>query len=101
MKADVLTAMLQSSSQHVCSDEDCSMVIETSAFILEVFFVGLSINLLYHTSCRKCYILIYVTRSKKTDHFVIMQVVQYGPKALPRSQSQDFAISMPQCSTIS
>ena len=38
---------------------------------------------------------LYVTGSEKTDHFVIMQFVQYGPKALPRSQSRDFAISMP------
>ena len=26
----------------------------------------------------------YVTGCKKTDHFVIMEIVQYGPKALPR-----------------
>ena len=36
--------------------------------------------------------LLYVTRSEKTDHFVIKQIVQYGPKALPRSRSRDFAI---------
>ena len=35
-----------------------------------------------------------VTGSEKTDHFVIMEIAQYGPKALPRSQSRDFAISM-------
>ena len=28
---------------------------------------------------------LYVTGSEKTDHFLIMQFVQYGPKALPRS----------------
>ena len=44
---------------------------------------------------------IYVTGSEKTDHFVIMEIVQYGPKALPRSRSRDFAISMPRCSTVS
>ena len=37
-----------------------------------------------------------MTGSEKTDHFVINQFVQYGPKALPRSQSRDFAISTPQ-----
>ena len=43
----------------------------------------------------------YVTGSEKTDHFVITQLVQYGPKALQRSQSREFAISMPRCSTAS
>ena len=43
----------------------------------------------------------YVTVSEKTDHLAPMQFVQYGPKALQRSRSRDFAISMPRCSTAS
>ena len=42
-----------------------------------------------------------VTLSEKTDHLAPIQFVQYGPKALQRSRSRDFAISMPQCSTAS
>ena len=49
----------------------------------------------------KCYLKLNVTRSDKTNHFVIKQVVQYGPKELPRSQSRDFAICTPRCSTVS
>ena len=40
-------------------------------------------------------LLIHVTGSEKTDHFVIILFVQYGPKVLPRSQSRDFTISTP------
>ena len=47
------------------------------------------------------YYNIYVTEFVKTDHFVIIQFVQYGPQALPRSQSGDFAMSTPRCSTVS
>ena len=43
----------------------------------------------------------YVIRSEKISDFVIIQFVQYRPKALPRSQSRDFAIGMPRCSTVS
>ena len=43
----------------------------------------------------------HVTVSEKTDHLAPMQFVQYGPKALQRCRSRDFAISMPQCSTAS
>ena len=42
-----------------------------------------------------------VTVSEKTDHLAPIQFVQYGPKALQRSRSRDFAISMPGCSTAS
>ena len=42
-----------------------------------------------------------VTVSEKTDHLALIQFVQYGPKALQRSRSRDFAISMPRCSTAS
>ena len=49
----------------------------------------------------KCHLKLNVTGSEKTDHFVINQFVQYGPKELPRSRSRDFAISMPRCSMVS
>ena len=45
----------------------------------------------------------YVTGSEKTDHFVIKQFVQYGPKALPRSRSRTSRhdvvryLSLPSC----
>ena len=44
---------------------------------------------------------IFVTVSEKTDHLAPMQFVQYGPKALQRSRSKDFTISMPRCSKAS
>ena len=45
--------------------------------------------------------VVYVTVSENTDHLAPMQFVQYGPRALQRSRSRDFAISMPRCSTAS
>ena len=42
--------------------------------------------------------LIIVTGSEKTDHSA---QIQYGPQALQRSRSRDFAISMPRCCTAS
>ena len=49
----------------------------------------------YHHANYNDYSKAIVTGSEKTDHFVVTQIVQYGPKALSRSQSRDFAISMP------
>ena len=55
-----------------------------------------------HAHTHLCWIdRVYVTGSEKTDHFVMIQFVQYGPKALPRSQSTNLVLSMPRCSTAS
>ena len=51
--------------------------------------------------CHAPYGNIYVTVSEKTDHLAAIQFVQYGSKALHRSRSRDFTISMPRCSTAS
>ena len=43
----------------------------------------------------------YVTVLDKTDHSAQIHFLQYRPKALLRSQSRDFVISMPRYSTAS
>ena len=44
-------------------------------------------------------VITYVIMLEKTDHSAQLHSLQFGPKALLRSQSRDFVISMPQCGT--
>ena len=84
------------SKASVCSTRELDTVVRGGVFHLR----GITVQIIIYNYV--IYIIyIYATVSEKTDYLALMQFVHYGPIALQRSRSRDFAISRARCSTAS
>ena len=75
--------------------------ITLASFILSTYFVSSDDGKVLHPISHVMIIkAVNVTVFVKTDHFAVMEFVEYKPKVLSWSQSRDFVISTPQCSMV-